>query len=154
KSKINDWKNKFLSFAGRVQLVQSVLASMHIYWASVFIIPSRTLLVWSQLQVFTGVPNMPSSLDLIVDILKPISRKRSARNVIVKLVFSASCYFIWKERNSRLFKNQKRSKDQVIKVIKSTVRLKLLSCKFKKTKKVEFFMHLWKLPSSLIRSSH
>ncbi|GJW23351.1 putative reverse transcriptase domain, reverse transcriptase zinc-binding domain protein [Tanacetum coccineum] len=44
KSKINDWKNKFLSFAGRVQLVQSVLASMHIYWASVFMIPSRTLL--------------------------------------------------------------------------------------------------------------
>ncbi|GJU10875.1 reverse transcriptase domain, reverse transcriptase zinc-binding domain protein [Tanacetum coccineum] len=37
----------------------------------------------SQLQVFAGVPNMPSSLDLIVDILKPISRKRSARNVLL-----------------------------------------------------------------------
>ncbi|GJY03689.1 reverse transcriptase domain, reverse transcriptase zinc-binding domain protein [Tanacetum coccineum] len=85
----------------------------------------------SQLQVFTGVPNMPSSLDLIMDILKPISRKRSARNVIVKLVFAASCYFIWQERNNRLFKNIKRSEDQVIEVIKSTVRLKLLSCKFK-----------------------
>ncbi|GKA75562.1 putative RNA-directed DNA polymerase [Tanacetum coccineum] len=121
----------------------------HLFFECIF-----SLQVWSQLQVFTGVPNMPSSLDLIVDILKPISRKRSARNVIVKLVFAASCYFIWQERNNRLFKNQKRSEDQVIEVIKSTVRLKLLSCKFKKTKKVEFFMHLWKLPSSLIRSSH
>ncbi|GJU61513.1 hypothetical protein Tco_1243348 [Tanacetum coccineum] len=49
KSRINDWKNKFLSFASRVQLVNSVLASMHIYWASVFIIPSRILLDLEQL---------------------------------------------------------------------------------------------------------
>nr|GEX39778.1 hypothetical protein [Tanacetum cinerariifolium] len=43
KSMINDSKNKFLSFAGRVQLVQFVMASMHIYWAFVFIIPSCIL---------------------------------------------------------------------------------------------------------------
>ncbi|GJU61514.1 reverse transcriptase domain, reverse transcriptase zinc-binding domain protein [Tanacetum coccineum] len=101
---------------------------------------------------YTGVPNMPSSLDLIVNLLHPEARKRSARSVIVKLVFAASCYYIWQERNHRLFKNEKRSEDQVIKVIKSTVRLKLLSCKFKKTKNVEYFLHLWKLPSSLIRA--
>nr|GEW29591.1 hypothetical protein [Tanacetum cinerariifolium] len=40
-SRINDWRNKFLSFAGRLQLIQSVLSSMHIYWASVFILPNR-----------------------------------------------------------------------------------------------------------------
>ena len=42
--RIQDWKNKFLSFAGRLQLVQSVLSSMHVYWASVFILPSRVML--------------------------------------------------------------------------------------------------------------
>ncbi|GJX47289.1 hypothetical protein Tco_0272479 [Tanacetum coccineum] len=40
-SKVNDWRNKFLSLAGRLQLIQSVLSSMHIYWASVFILPNR-----------------------------------------------------------------------------------------------------------------
>ncbi|GJU95591.1 hypothetical protein Tco_1320347 [Tanacetum coccineum] len=44
-------------------------------------------LVWNQLQSYTGVPNMPSSLDLIVDFLNPETRRRSARSVIVKLVF-------------------------------------------------------------------
>ncbi|GJX92741.1 putative reverse transcriptase domain, reverse transcriptase zinc-binding domain protein [Tanacetum coccineum] len=44
KNKVNDWKNKFFSFAGMVQLVQFVLGFMHVYWASVFIIPSRILL--------------------------------------------------------------------------------------------------------------
>ncbi|KAJ0568029.1 putative RNA-directed DNA polymerase [Helianthus annuus] len=37
--RIDDWKNRFLSFAGRLQLVVSVLSSIHVYWASVFIIP-------------------------------------------------------------------------------------------------------------------
>ncbi|GKG12380.1 hypothetical protein Tco_0346617, partial [Tanacetum coccineum] len=43
KSKVGDWKNKFLSYAGRVQLIASVLSSMHIYWASVFLLPKSTV---------------------------------------------------------------------------------------------------------------
>ncbi|GJY60322.1 RNA-directed DNA polymerase, eukaryota, reverse transcriptase zinc-binding domain protein [Tanacetum coccineum] len=43
KQKVNDWKNKTLSYAGRQQLIASVLASMHIYWASVFLIPKSTV---------------------------------------------------------------------------------------------------------------
>lgn len=43
KKKLQDWKNKTLSFAGRLQLVHSVLSSMQIYWASVFILPASIL---------------------------------------------------------------------------------------------------------------
>ncbi|GKE20061.1 putative RNA-directed DNA polymerase, partial [Tanacetum coccineum] len=39
KNKIGDWKNKSLSFAGRLQSCKSVISSMHVYWASVLIIP-------------------------------------------------------------------------------------------------------------------
>ncbi|GKF18970.1 hypothetical protein Tco_0063888, partial [Tanacetum coccineum] len=39
-SRVNDWRNKFLSLAGRLQLIRSVLSSMIIYWASVFILPN------------------------------------------------------------------------------------------------------------------
>ncbi|GKA33637.1 hypothetical protein Tco_0720066 [Tanacetum coccineum] len=43
-ARIDDWKNKSLSAAGRLQLIRSVIGSMHVYWASVFILPSRVLL--------------------------------------------------------------------------------------------------------------
>ncbi|KAK1429871.1 hypothetical protein QVD17_12158 [Tagetes erecta] len=55
--KILNWRNRMLSFAGRLQLILSVLSSMHIYWASVFILPARVILeleakmrgfLWSQ----------------------------------------------------------------------------------------------------------
>nr|XP_043625586.1 uncharacterized protein LOC122597011 [Erigeron canadensis] len=47
KSLWKKWKKGFWigginpSFAGRLQLIRSVLSSMHVYWASIFILPSR-----------------------------------------------------------------------------------------------------------------
>nr|GEX25341.1 hypothetical protein [Tanacetum cinerariifolium] len=42
-NRVQDWKNKSLSIAGRLQLIRSVIGSMHVFWASVFIIPNRVL---------------------------------------------------------------------------------------------------------------
>ncbi|KAJ9561158.1 hypothetical protein OSB04_006318 [Centaurea solstitialis] len=39
KRRILDWKNKWLSFAGRLQLINSVLSSISVYWASMFLLP-------------------------------------------------------------------------------------------------------------------
>ncbi|GKE35217.1 RNA-directed DNA polymerase, eukaryota, reverse transcriptase zinc-binding domain protein [Tanacetum coccineum] len=38
--RINCWRNKTLSYAGRVQLLASVLSSMQIYWDSVYFLPN------------------------------------------------------------------------------------------------------------------
>ncbi|GJT71816.1 putative reverse transcriptase domain, reverse transcriptase zinc-binding domain protein [Tanacetum coccineum] len=43
KNKIDDWKNKSLSFAGRIQLVASVLSPMQVYWSSIFILPKAII---------------------------------------------------------------------------------------------------------------
>ncbi|GKE03761.1 RNA-directed DNA polymerase, eukaryota, reverse transcriptase zinc-binding domain protein, partial [Tanacetum coccineum] len=38
-AKVTNWLNKMLSYAGRLQLIASILSSMQVYWASVFILP-------------------------------------------------------------------------------------------------------------------
>nr|GEZ81193.1 reverse transcriptase domain, reverse transcriptase zinc-binding domain protein [Tanacetum cinerariifolium] len=40
RKRLLDWKNKSLSFAGRLQLIMSVSSLMQVYWASVFVLPS------------------------------------------------------------------------------------------------------------------
>lgn len=42
-NRISSWRHKLLSFAGRVQLILSVLSSMHIYWASVFMLQIKVI---------------------------------------------------------------------------------------------------------------
>ncbi|GKA24782.1 hypothetical protein Tco_0710815 [Tanacetum coccineum] len=42
--RVDDWKNKSLSIAGRLQLVNSIIGLLHVFWASVFMLPTRILL--------------------------------------------------------------------------------------------------------------
>ncbi|GJV89008.1 RNA-directed DNA polymerase, eukaryota, reverse transcriptase zinc-binding domain protein [Tanacetum coccineum] len=41
KNRVLDWRNKALSYSGRLQLISSVLSAMQIYWASVFLLPKN-----------------------------------------------------------------------------------------------------------------
>ncbi|GKA32262.1 RNA-directed DNA polymerase, eukaryota, reverse transcriptase zinc-binding domain protein [Tanacetum coccineum] len=63
KGKVGDWKNKFLSYAGRMQLIASVLSAMQTYWASVFFLPKTIIneinsiqkgFLWSQGEKVSG----------------------------------------------------------------------------------------------------
>ncbi|GJU56016.1 reverse transcriptase domain, reverse transcriptase zinc-binding domain protein [Tanacetum coccineum] len=242
---INDWKNKSLSIAGRLQLVQSVIASMHVYWASVFILPSHILLeieqlmrvvksfsvnavwqalrprgdkimwvdvawfpnciprhafnlwliikrklkmqdllrswdvsgnlatncplcdsipdsharlffdyvyskqVWNRVKDWAGLSNVAPSIDLIIDFIIPTAKRRTLKCVIAKLVVAAAAYFIWHERNCRLLKKAKRSEDQIVDCILSSVLLKLFSCRFKQSREGLDLMRGWKISESI-----
>ncbi|GKC83784.1 RNA-directed DNA polymerase, eukaryota, reverse transcriptase zinc-binding domain protein [Tanacetum coccineum] len=41
--KLGDWENKNLTYAGRAQLIASVLSSMHVYWGSVILLPKTII---------------------------------------------------------------------------------------------------------------
>ncbi|GJU89583.1 RNA-directed DNA polymerase, eukaryota, reverse transcriptase zinc-binding domain protein [Tanacetum coccineum] len=43
KSRVMDQRNKALSYSGRLQLIASVLSTMQIYWASVFLLPKNVI---------------------------------------------------------------------------------------------------------------
>ncbi|GJT19452.1 hypothetical protein Tco_0878158 [Tanacetum coccineum] len=43
KTKVSNWMNIMLSYVGRLQLITSILSSMQVYWASVFILPKAVI---------------------------------------------------------------------------------------------------------------
>lgn len=53
--KINYWAAKLLSYAGRVQLIKSVLFGVQIYWSQVFLLPQKVIkLIQAACRVFYG----------------------------------------------------------------------------------------------------
>ncbi|GKC25229.1 RNA-directed DNA polymerase, eukaryota, reverse transcriptase zinc-binding domain protein [Tanacetum coccineum] len=63
KRKVKNWKNRSLSYADRLQLIAAVLESIHVYWASVFLIPTTIIneinsllkwFLWNQRETAAG----------------------------------------------------------------------------------------------------
>ncbi|GJV53424.1 hypothetical protein Tco_1449165 [Tanacetum coccineum] len=105
--------------------------------------------VWSYLKDFAGLPNSGHSIDDILDDIILFAKRKTLKSIIAKLVVAMTEYFIWQERNSRLFKNVRRMVTQVIDCIMNSVRLKLLSCHLKKTKGALELIHVWKLSDAI-----
>ncbi|GJY42315.1 CASP-like protein 4A3 [Tanacetum coccineum] len=86
--------------------------------------------IWSHFKRFAGIRSSDTSLGSI---------------------FHASCLLL-SERNRRLFKRNKRSTKEVIECIMASVRLKLLSCHFKKSRDGVMFARLWDLPEAIFNN--
>ncbi|GKD84506.1 putative RNA-directed DNA polymerase, eukaryota, reverse transcriptase zinc-binding domain protein [Tanacetum coccineum] len=191
-SRVNDWRNKFLSLASRLQLIWSILSSMYIYWSSVFILPSRIVndleqlmrgFLWCQREMKKGKAKvawdsmcMPKhegdlgirriedfNIALMATHIWSIFTHRESlmitcslsvlflRRCGLRIVVAATSYYIWLERNGRLFKKKTSTPGQIVDVIFSTVRLKLVSFKFKKmSTKSRLLIDQWKIPSYCI----
>ncbi|GJT51583.1 retrotransposon protein, putative, ty1-copia subclass [Tanacetum coccineum] len=95
-----------------------------------------------------GMEMVPPKMDDILMFLQPIANNRSAKSVIGRLIFAVAAYYIWLERNARIFKKIKRSPEEIRDIIKVTVRLKLLTLRFKNTSSVKQLLSRWQMPRS------
>ncbi|GJS42650.1 hypothetical protein Tco_0567693 [Tanacetum coccineum] len=79
---------------------------------------------------------------------QPVASKRTFQVVVGKMLLAATSYFIWRERNNGLFKDTRRPPEEIRDLIMMTVRLKLISFRFKITPRVQRLLALWKMPSN------
>ncbi|GKA89743.1 hypothetical protein Tco_0811555 [Tanacetum coccineum] len=80
--------------------------------------------VWYEMKGFAGLPNSSSSIDAILNDIYSFAMKKTSRSVIAKLVLAAVYY---------------------------EFRLKLMSCRWKKTRDALEFIRLWKLSEALLQ---
>ncbi|GJX82267.1 hypothetical protein Tco_0331748 [Tanacetum coccineum] len=105
--------------------------------------------VWNYVRMYAGMENVNPHLDDILLWCQSLSTKRTFKGVVGKLIFAAASYFIWMERNARLFKNVKRPPEDIRDLILVTVRLKLHTFNFKNMMKIRRLLSLRKMPNSL-----
>ncbi|GJU72741.1 hypothetical protein Tco_1264146 [Tanacetum coccineum] len=107
--------------------------------------------VWSKVRVLCGMDSIPPRLIDVTTFINPISKGKMVVSILSRLVLADTSYYIWMERNGRLFKKKTSSPDQIVDVIISMVRLKLVTFKFKKmSTRSRMLLDQWKIPSSCI----
>ncbi|KAJ0463265.1 putative reverse transcriptase zinc-binding domain-containing protein [Helianthus annuus] len=100
--------------------------------------------VWNQVKDMAYMENVNASWISIMDWLEQNACSKSAQSIVSKMVVAASTYFIWQERNNRLFSQRQRSAAMIANVILHTVRLKLLSFKVGRNSKNPLTLDRWK----------
>nr|GEW13022.1 hypothetical protein [Tanacetum cinerariifolium] len=152
KNRIGDWKNKSLSYAGRLQLLMrrclktqdmlrqwelgsgtdlnnlscALCSSQADSHEHLFYECSFSSKVWCSIRHLAAMDNVSPNLQDIVSVLQPIATKRTTISIIGRLLFAASSYFLWIERNNRLFKGMKRSPEDVRDIILVTEQADIL----------------------------
>ncbi|XP_071734230.1 uncharacterized protein [Rutidosis leptorrhynchoides] len=63
-----------------------------------------------------------------------------------QILFGTLVYYLWQERNNRLYGKKARSVDHIFEIVFSTVRMKLMSLKFRDSPFVREMKDNWKVP--------
>ncbi|GJT10088.1 zinc finger, CCHC-type containing protein [Tanacetum coccineum] len=101
--------------------------------------------LWSEMLKLTYKMEKLFKLQDVVDALAGKSEKKSIGIVVNKLTLNATIYFIWQERNFRMFKCESRNEDVIIKTIYDSVRSKLMSVRVKKSLRADIIAKKWGL---------
>ncbi|GJV37057.1 sodium/hydrogen exchanger 6 [Tanacetum coccineum] len=103
--------------------------------------------VWSKVRVLCSMDSIPPRFIDVTTFINPISKGKTAVSILSRLVLAATSHYIWLERNGRLFKKKTSTSDQIVDVIISMVRLKLVTFKFKKMSiRSRLLLDQWKIP--------
>ncbi|GJR70922.1 ribonuclease H-like domain, reverse transcriptase, RNA-dependent DNA polymerase [Tanacetum coccineum] len=70
--------------------------------------------IWVVLKKMTGQEEIPSKWDGIVTIMTNMKHNKSIKSILKRIVLATCVYFIWNERNKRLFTNVKRDNKDVL----------------------------------------
>ncbi|GKC69795.1 reverse transcriptase zinc-binding domain-containing protein [Tanacetum coccineum] len=92
--------------------------------------------IWYSLKVKMGRTHYNNELKSIKTSLSQTKANKNIGKVIARIALAAAVYFIWQERNWRIFKQEDRSVE--LKIITDNIRLRLMSLKVKQTSLNDF----------------
>ncbi|GJU19727.1 hypothetical protein Tco_1153069 [Tanacetum coccineum] len=107
--------------------------------------------LWERLKIMAKLDNVSNSWAQVVSGIVNKTANNTIWSVVQRLVWGATVYFIWQERNIRLFGNDGRSSEELFKVIFESVRSRLMGLKLKVTPDVINAAEVRKFPIDKIQ---
>ncbi|PWA57009.1 reverse transcriptase domain, Reverse transcriptase zinc-binding domain protein [Artemisia annua] len=83
--------------------------------------------IWKSLEDKEGQSSIPDKWEDIIRCLTNMRHKKTIRCVLIRIILAACVYFVWAERNKRLFSSDKMDSRELTENVISHVRLKLSS---------------------------
>ncbi|XP_071697409.1 uncharacterized protein [Rutidosis leptorrhynchoides] len=101
--------------------------------------------VWKDIKAKLIFRGLPYSLDSIVQRMAVYPFTKNIWNIVNRLVIAACVYFVWRERNARLFRHQKKEALKVGEDVQNYIRWKLLSLTVKNSSAIRKVADLWNM---------
>ncbi|GJS45277.1 RNA-directed DNA polymerase, eukaryota, reverse transcriptase zinc-binding domain protein [Tanacetum coccineum] len=99
--------------------------------------------VWNFFKGLINLDRAPNDLYQAIDFIMARPVNKSIWSIIQRLVLGAVVYFIWQERNLRLFQGKGRNVDSLCCLIKDQVRYRLMSLRVKYSNQVAKAADIW-----------
>ncbi|PWA52120.1 reverse transcriptase zinc-binding domain-containing protein [Artemisia annua] len=99
--------------------------------------------LWNYMQLKLGIKRIEQSWVRNVEILAEMYNGNSIGSVLRRISLAACVYFIWQERNFRLFRGISRKWEEVLKTIIDTIRLRTMSLHYKPSLAVSKVEEQW-----------
>ncbi|GJY90847.1 RNA-directed DNA polymerase, eukaryota, reverse transcriptase zinc-binding domain protein [Tanacetum coccineum] len=101
--------------------------------------------IWIELKKKINMEEVNNDWENILNRVTDMACNNSIRSVLRRVVLAACVYYIWDERNKRLFGNQKRNHEALMQLIINNIRMKLVSLKVKNSIQVSTVSKEWQV---------
>lgn len=107
-------------------------------------------IVWNEFQNKEALRKRPLTWKDTISALTTWFPNKSVNSIVGKLVFGAMVYYLWQERNKRLFTQERRSEKNIIDIITDSVRMRLMGLQVIKTNQVIKVFHRWNVQPTFV----
>ncbi|XP_022014997.1 uncharacterized protein LOC110914516 [Helianthus annuus] len=104
--------------------------------------------VWTNVKCTVNLESVDNTWQSLMVWVDQHSNSKKTDAIVCKLVVAVATYYIWQERNSRLFSSNQLTVVQVAEKIKSVVRLQLMGFKFRVELARRRIYRTWKIDDS------
>ncbi|XP_021991414.1 uncharacterized protein LOC110888182 [Helianthus annuus] len=105
--------------------------------------------VWGSVRKYVDMGGVLDTWSSIIQWMELVSNSRTLEHIICKILVAATTYFIWQERNNRLFSTLVRNAEALSKIIIDTVRLRIMGFKVSGEPKYDKILERWLISKNM-----